>query len=438
MHEQILRADVTGINKALRRFNVNAGVPAASKRQAMQNAMIALSSHCGYRVAFAKGVSFRDVEKYQREILASVAASRRNAKLSPNTSLRFSTRPEFVVELDSPVDRRLDLPSGRIHLDEYMGLIGRRFGFTGAADEHISLTRHHHTLIAALSGHGKSTVMRSLLSTMLYCTSPERLKVLLIDLKNDDLPPFQRAPHALAYAGDLDTATQLIAYANDIKEERIQRNQEGRPPAYRLLIAIDELAELNDGKNENRPGSLRHTLASLMKTGRSLGINVVAATQYPSSKEIGASVVRAFTHRIVGRVDSATTASFVAGRAGTGAEQLIKPGSFIRIGAGDPVRFQGYFSTMEDTRQRVSISVGKWRGHEVEPLLLDAQDDEEPEADPTAALAEAIREMWESGASKNSMCKHAIGKPYAGSYAHRLDEAIALLESEEAEVGVWY
>ena len=407
-------------------------VPAKTLDQAKAHSMVALASHCAYVLATKPGTRFDSIERIHREMAQAVNANRARAGFEPG-SLRFIERPTFAIEIDTPMKTRLDLP-GRHGLQPMTGLIGRSFSLDGAKNEVLDITQHHHALVAALSGHGKSVVMRAALSTMLYNTSPDDLKLLVVDLKNDDLLPFRDAPHTIQYAGDLQAAIELVRFATEIKQQRVA--EEGNVYPYRLLIVIDELAEMNDGINEAKPSSMRHQLASLMKTGRSMEINTLMATQYPSAKEIGTSVARAFTHRIVGRVDSAPAASFVSGRSKTGAEMLRKSGAFLRVDRGDVIRMQSYYSERDDTVNRVRSIVGKWGKRESIPAWpVEVADDDvsisDDEADEFELLADLIAEYKdESGGMRRGFMTRAVtalngGKTPTGTVFSNLQRRVS-------------
>jgi DNA segregation ATPase FtsK/SpoIIIE-like protein len=71
------------------------------------------------------------------------------------------------------------------------------------------------------------------------------------------------------------------------------------------------------------------TLGSIMKQGRSLGVNIIIATQHPTAKQIGEIIAQSFTHRFVGRVYNANSALWATGIERSGAEKLLTRGSFL-------------------------------------------------------------------------------------------------------------
>jgi DNA segregation ATPase FtsK/SpoIIIE-like protein len=82
--------------------------------------------------------------------------------------------------------------------------------------------------------------------------------------------------------------------------------------------------------------------------GRSLNINVVAATQHPLASVIGSLLKANFTARLVGRVLSNDAAKVAAGIPKLGAEFLPGKGSFLLVEGGRILRLQGYYLTSEE------------------------------------------------------------------------------------------
>jgi DNA segregation ATPase FtsK/SpoIIIE-like protein len=435
-----MACDVRAINRSLRDHGVDAGVPARTREVAMRNSMVALPSHCAYRLGFAPGVPFKAVESRRRELRAAVAAARMAAGWPGSFALDVLFDPLPTVVIDSPVVEPLALPQA-FDLPPHTGAFGEVFDFSGRRVETVNLAKHHQSLIAALSQHGKSTSMRAVLASMLASTGPDQLRVVLIDLKNEQLVPFRNLPHVVAYAGDQDAAVRAVELVDAIKGQRIESL--ARFP-FRVLLVIDELAELNDGKSEDKPGSVRHRLASIMKTGAAMGINVLAATQNPTAKEIGASVARAFTARWVGRVGSASSAAFVAGRPGSGAENLRRLGSFVAAGP-SMVRVQAYYSDLDDTYRRCEQIAGKWSGHPVAPVNVDPSAAGTPELsrarawagparDDIDVLADRLAEIRASdpGASLRAQCMALLDRPYAGGHIRKFQRVASRLAEREA------
>lgn len=330
--------DIEAFNRTMRQYGVSASILARSGEELRQNCKIFPASCCIYRISVFGKTDFSSVIRYEREVLASIAAGRKTlGYFDRNISLRFGVEPFFTLEVDSPPGNIL--PFENIPVREWQAAVGKTFSIDGDAAFVYDLRTHHQTLIAAISGHGKSQLLKNCLGGLMDSTNPERLHVYCIDFKNTDLLPFKSNPHTKGFAFKTTEANKIITKIKAEANSRIDKD--GFILENRILLVIDELAEI-DKKNDE-------ALASIMKMGRSLGVHVLAATQHPTAAQIGQKVARSFTHRMVGRVDSANAALWATGAAGTGAESLKKVGSFLYVYGGSVERFQTFYKEENET-----------------------------------------------------------------------------------------
>ena len=108
-------------------------------------------------------------------------------------------------------------------------------------DEFVSFDDTPHVLVVGMTGAGKSVLMQTMLLSLAAATSPAECKFVLVDLKNEDLVPFENLPHTLTFAGIAGDALDALRFVYDEKEKRIA--QRGYKP-YRLVTIIDEMAQL--------------------------------------------------------------------------------------------------------------------------------------------------------------------------------------------------
>jgi DNA segregation ATPase FtsK/SpoIIIE-like protein len=193
----------------------------------------------------------------------------------------------------------------------------------GRSDIFYNVLQHHQTLIAAISGHGKSFLLNTILSD-LYNTPPSLLKIDVLDFKNDLKVNTNRVSNFILSDSEIE---DYLLFLESEKERRRFVTSESR-----RLVVIDEAAEI--------PKEYDEKIASIMKLGRSIGINTILATQHPTANQLGKMIARSFTHRIVGRVENATAAKWATGTEGSGAESLLRPGSFLFCHGSDVKRFQ--------------------------------------------------------------------------------------------------
>lgn len=324
--------DIAAFNKVMRQYGIEASIMARSGEELRENCKIFPASCCIYRVSVFGRTDFSNVMKYEREILSAIAAERKKiGYFDKNISLRFDMEPFFTLEVDSPPGNILEFEN--IPVREWQSAIGKTFSIDGDAPFIYDLRTHHQSLIAAVSGHGKSQLLKNCVTGLLQSTKPDRLQLYCIDFKNTDLVGFRHVPHSKGFAFQAGEANDILGRIKQALEQRIK--QDSFKIDSRILLVIDELAEIDKKKDEQ--------IASIMKMGRSFGIHVLAATQHPTSAQIGQKTARSFTHRMVGRVDSANAALWATGTAGSGAELLKKAGSFLYAFGGSVERFQTFY-----------------------------------------------------------------------------------------------
>lgn len=355
MDREQLRAfmarEIQAINRTFRAHGVRAR---AAARLTMPT-----PAYISYGLTIAPGQRVAAVLSLHRELAIALSTLRRRP-----ARLRLQTLP-LAIEAPHPEPRPLHWtgqpsPAGTLTL-------GVSFGYTGAHIERLDLATWPHVLIAGTTGSGKSNLLSVALAGLLLGEGPDNLQIIVVDLKNEDLAAFQAAPHCIAYAGDMDRAGRAIAWADSEKGRRIATGD--RPG--RLLIVIDELAELaGDAASMDR-------LAGLLSVGRSLGINVVAATQHPLAAVVGSIAKANFPARVVGATADANAARVAAGRSDSGAEFLPGQGAFLCIAGGDMRRFQAFYLPAGDVAGVVADIGARYPGRVAAVLDDTTRDDDE-------------------------------------------------------------
>jgi hypothetical protein len=178
----------------------------------------------------------------------------------------------------------------------------------------------------------------------------------LIDLKNDDLVALKDLPQVDTCAGDEEEALATLTRLDELKQARIV----GADKSVRHVVFIDELAEV-----VRNPTAMK-LLESLLAMGRSLNINLVAATQHPLASLIGSLLKANFTARLVGRVLSNDASKVAAGLPKLGAEFLPGKGSFLLVEGGRILRLQGYYLTPDEADAVVQSLRNRYGGTDAE------------------------------------------------------------------------
>lgn len=315
-------------------------------------------------------------------------------------------------------------------------LLGRVFNRGGASDLFLDLDRNPHALIAATTGGGKSSLLRLMIADMAHTMPPDRLNLILIDPKNDALGAFRRLPHVAAFEFDPAAGARLLHHLAAEIRRRIDHGWAGLP---RLVCVIDELRELIISES-----GLERSLASVLSLGRSLGVHVLAATQYPAARDLSGVAKANFPARIVGHVTDATAANIAAGLPGSGAQYLPAAcGAFVAVADGRIERFQAYYLGNDAgflaTRIRShyrpaadgALTIRHLPALASDPLALPALPAPAPsESDRIAAAIAPLLPDYQAGkVSKSALIRAAFG-PTAntgGANLRRVDAALSQL-----------
>lgn len=396
-----LRTEIAIINQTLAAFGVDAGTRPGWT-------LVAGGSFVAYGLRTGATQRISDVQRLLPELSERLSAARRRP-----TPVRLREMP-LALEVAHPSPSPLDWRGAIMRVGAGRMVAGRNYSMTPAQDQVLDLAHRPHILIAGTTGSGKSTVLRMLLSSLAFNAAPDGLRLVLVDRKNEDLVPFGRLPHvdlAAWTVGDAHKAVQSVA------AELERRVLAGVGDWSRLVLVIDELAQLSNESHD--------LLSAVLAVGRSKRVHVIAATQHPTVRLIGDKANYAV--RLVGQVADAQTAALATGRKGSGAELLPGAGAFLLVDGAQLDRLQAFNMSADAAAGMVEVIIQKW-GEASTPLLPLTVEPMTPVEDEVERIARTIEPLWRQGASKNAMCKAALDRPYAGSYAGKIDRALAWLE----------
>lgn len=222
-----------------------------------------------------------------------------------------------------------------------------------------ALDKMPHILVAGQTGSGKSVMINSLLTSLLYRNSPSDLKLILVDPKRVEMAAYEDIPHlltpvitepekcisALKWAvAEMERRYRTLAEAHkrNIVEYNAFKQEEGMP--Y-IVIVIDELADLMMMAARD----VEALIVRIAQKARAVGIHLIIATQRPSvdviTGLIKANVPARVAFTTTSQVDSRTIID------GAGAEKLLGMGDMLFATADmpKPKRVQGALITDEET-----------------------------------------------------------------------------------------
>ncbi|TXH50564.1 MAG: hypothetical protein E6Q97_20285 [Desulfurellales bacterium] len=344
---QIIAAEVAEINRTFAGTRPGRDAPA---RTSVNWTGVAGRSFIAYGLELDATVLPQHIEPLLlklQEALYQLRNRTNNGEPRPVTvRLRYSP---LALEVNHPAPEPLASGKANTQISSHTMLAGRNYTGGAPTEEIVSFNDTPHILVAGTTGSGKSTLLRMMVSTLALNTSPDDLRLYLVDLKNTDLKPFKPLPHKELFGGEEREAQQIIRIVH--REVRRRKDAEDID-APRIVLVIDELAEIADRDTLD-------LLSSILRVGRSFRVNVIAATQLPTKATCGEK--NNYSVRFVGTLTSSQDAATAAGRPKTGAHLLPGKGAFLRVGGTmEPKRLQAYNLDMDGTAQLVSEAVTRW------------------------------------------------------------------------------
>ena len=222
-----------------------------------------------------------------------------------------------------------------------------------------------HLLIAGSTGSGKSVMLNTILTSLLFRANPDNVKLLLVDMKRVELNMYNNIPHMLIPEA-IREVTHTINALKWMQKEMTRRydllaasgvNNIGlyqALPEYQsgvldrmpyIVMVIDEAADLMArGKKE-----VEEIIQSLSALARACGIHIILATQRPSVDVITAVIKTNLPVRIAFKVTSRGDSVTILGD--SGAEKLVGRGDMLFSKEGASQRVQGAYIDLEETRR---------------------------------------------------------------------------------------
>jgi S-DNA-T family DNA segregation ATPase FtsK/SpoIIIE len=311
-----------------------------------------------------------------------------------------------------------------------------------------------HLLIAGSTGTGKSVAINAMIMSILYKSTPEQVRLVLVDPKRLELGNYEGVPHlytpiitepklaanALRNAvREMERRLKLLAskgvrnidqYNRLFDEETpglFDDNPDEKPIPY-IVIIIDELADLMMLDQHN----VEESITRLAQMARAVGIHLVLATQRPSVDVITGLIKANFparvSFRVATKVDSRTILD------ANGAEALLGRGDMLYLPSGSSRvhRLHAPFVTEKE----IAAVVEFWRSQAVaeyqqqfleapkeereagEPGVDGESADGESESDPL--FEDAVRLVIEFGKASTSLLQRRLRIGY-GRAAHLID-----------------
>ena len=320
--------------------------------------------------------------------------------------------------------------------------------YTAGVAQVADLCKMPHLLIAGSTGSGKSVCVNSIIISILFRSSPEDVKLMLIDPKVVELAEYNGIPHLLMpvitepkkAAGALSSAVQEMERRyhlfaeNNVRDIKSFNKLAATDPMLEkmpyIAIIIDELADLMMVVGKD----VEDSICRIAQKARAAGMHLIVATQRPSVDVITGLIKANIPSRIAFAVSSQVDSRTILD--GAGAEKLLGQGDmlFMPVGAPKPVRIQGTFVRDEEI-SRVLDFIKQSATVQYDEAMIEAMEkhaiqdgkkgaasadaDEETGSDPM--LKQAVEVVIDAGQASTSLLQRRCKLGYARA-ARIMDE----------------
>jgi len=331
----------------------------------------------GVNVNISNATRGPSVTRYEAELEAGVKLSKLT-NLADDIALSLGTIGVRIAAMPNRISTvGIEVPNkdiSKVHLrdvletKEFSGAASKlsfAIGMDITGDPIIGdISKLPHMLVAGTTGSGKSVCLNSIILSILYKSSPDDVRFIMVDPKMVEFKAYNDIPHLLVpvvtdakkAAGALQWATfemmkryTLFAETNarDLAGyNKIARNSAGsddeRDPLPQVVVVIDELADLMMLAAKE----VEESICRVAQMGRASGIHLIIATQSPRADVITGLMKANIPSRIAFKVSSALESRIILD-SGSSADKLVGYGDMLYAptGAAKPLRLQGTWVT---------------------------------------------------------------------------------------------
>ena len=319
-----------------------------------------------YELELDQGVRLNKLTNLSDDIALALGAS----------GVRIAPIPDRISTVGIEVPNKLVTPVNIYNVIESNSFTGSKSKVSFAVGKDIggnaivgNIAKMPHLLIAGTTGSGKSVCTNSLIISLLYKSTPEEVRLIMVDPKMVELGIYNGIPHLLIpvvtdpkkAAGALQwTVCEMMKRYRAFSEVGVRdlasynakaARTEGMEKMPQVVVIIDELADLMLVAAKE----VEESICRVAQMGRASGMHLIIATQRPSADVITGLMKANIPSRIAFAVASGLESRIILDT--TGAEKLVGKGDmlYFPLGAGKPTRVQGCLITDEEVASVVDF-----------------------------------------------------------------------------------
>lgn len=287
------------------------------------------------------------------------------------------------------------------------------------------ISKMPHLLVAGTTGSGKSVGINTMICSILYKSSPDKVKFIMIDPKMVELSIYQGIPHLLApVVTDSRLAPSVLKNVvaemtrryGMLAEKKVRniegyndviKNEEDISPMCYLVVVVDEFADLMmvSGKD------VETSIARIAQMARAVGIHLIIATQRPTANVITGLIKSNMPARLAFKVSQKNDSRVILDQ--NGADALLGQGDslFIRPGTSEPIRIHGAFVSDGEVRDIVEYLNNKYGEPEYDMTMVQEVKEGSSgnnEEDKDDRYDEALELVYDKGMASISMIQRHL------------------------------